>query len=41
MRHRGNQVGEVFYLEEWATLRVAELMAEWYDENPANTKSQI
>lgn len=38
-RYRENQIGEEpnckFVLEEYGTHRIAELMAEWYDENPA------
>jgi hypothetical protein len=37
-RYRENQIGDVtnckFILEEYGSHRIAELMAEWYDENP-------
>ncbi len=38
-RYRENQIGDkksnVFILEEYGSHRVAEIMAEWYDENPS------
>ncbi len=37
-RYRENQIGDSdngrLILEEYGTHRIAELMAEWYDENP-------